>query len=45
MNRAFVQGVADGVGCPVTARLAPQPGLCCVKGEPAAPAEPASAGD
>jgi predicted ArsR family transcriptional regulator len=45
MNRAFVQGVADGVGCPVTARLAPEPGLCCVKGEPAAPAEPASAGD
>jgi predicted ArsR family transcriptional regulator len=34
MNRAFVQGVADGVGCAVTARLAPEPGLCCVKGEP-----------
>jgi len=36
MNRAFVQGVADGVGCAITARLAPEPGLCCVKGEPAA---------
>jgi len=34
MNRAFVQGVADGVGCAITARLAPEPGLCCVKGEP-----------
>jgi len=32
MNRAFVQGVADGVGCAgVTARLDPEPGLCCVK--------------
>jgi predicted ArsR family transcriptional regulator len=34
MNRAFVQGVADGVGCAITARLAPEPGLCCVRGEP-----------
>lgn len=31
INRAFVQGVADGVGCGVTARLEPEPGLCCVK--------------
>jgi len=37
MNRAFVQGVADGVGCAITARLAPEPGLCCVRGEPAGP--------
>ena len=32
INRAFVQGVADGVGCGVTACLEPEPGLCCVKG-------------
>ena len=31
INRAFVQGVADGVGCGVTACLEPEPGLCCVK--------------
>jgi predicted ArsR family transcriptional regulator len=32
LNRAFVQGVADGVGCAgVTACLEPEPGLCCVK--------------
>ncbi|HEU5035917.1 MAG TPA: helix-turn-helix domain-containing protein [Nocardioides sp.] len=31
LNRAFVQGVADGVGCGVTACLEPEPGLCCVK--------------
>ena len=27
----FVQGLADGLGCEVTACLAPEPGLCCVK--------------
>jgi predicted ArsR family transcriptional regulator len=32
LNRSFVQGVADGVGCDVTACLEPEPGLCCVKG-------------
>lgn len=32
LNRAFVQGVADGLGCDVTACLEPEPGLCCVKG-------------
>ncbi|KQW53415.1 transcriptional regulator [Nocardioides sp. Root1257] len=32
LNQAFVQGVADGVGCPgATARLEPEPGWCCVK--------------
>ena len=31
INRAFVQGVADGVGCGLTACLEPEPGLCCVK--------------
>lgn len=31
LNRSFVQGVADGVGCGVTACLEPEPGLCCVK--------------
>jgi predicted ArsR family transcriptional regulator len=31
LNRAFVQGVADGVGCGATACLEPEPGLCCVK--------------
>lgn len=32
LNRSFVQGVADGVGCAgVTACLEPEPGLCCVK--------------
>jgi predicted ArsR family transcriptional regulator len=40
LNRAFVQGVADGVGCGVTARLAPEPGLCCVRAEPPEPPEP-----
>ena len=33
LNRSFVQGVADGLGCPVKARLAPEPGLCCVRSE------------
>jgi len=32
LNQAFVQGIADGVGCGVTACLEPEPGLCCVKG-------------
>ena len=32
INRAFVQGLADGVGCGVTACLEPEPGQCCVKG-------------
>jgi predicted ArsR family transcriptional regulator len=32
LNRSFVQGVADGLGCDgVEARLEPEPGLCCVK--------------
>lgn len=32
LNRSFVQGVVDGLGCEgVEARLEPQPGLCCVK--------------
>ncbi len=32
LNRSFVQGVADGVGCAgVTAHLEPEPGQCCVK--------------
>jgi predicted ArsR family transcriptional regulator len=32
LNRSFVQGVADGMGCAgVTAHLEPEPGQCCVK--------------
>jgi predicted ArsR family transcriptional regulator len=32
LNRSFVQGVADGLGCAgVTAHLEPEPGQCCVK--------------
>lgn len=31
LNQAFVQGVADGVGCDLRACLEPEPGLCCVK--------------
>ena len=32
LNECFVQSVADGLGCRgVTARLEPEPGLCCVK--------------
>jgi predicted ArsR family transcriptional regulator len=32
LNQAFVQGVADGLGCQdVTAHLEPEPGRCCVK--------------
>jgi predicted ArsR family transcriptional regulator len=35
VNRAFVQGVADGVGCPgVTAHLEPEEGWCCVRVRP-----------
>jgi predicted ArsR family transcriptional regulator len=32
INQAFVQGIADAVGCGVTACLEPEPGQCCVKG-------------
>jgi predicted ArsR family transcriptional regulator len=31
LNRHFVQGVADGLGCDAEARLEPEPGRCCVK--------------
>lgn len=32
LNQAYVQGVADGLGCEeVTACLEPEPGRCCVK--------------
>jgi len=32
LNRAFVQGVADGLGCDgLHAQLEPEPGHCCVK--------------
>jgi predicted ArsR family transcriptional regulator len=31
LNRSFVQGIADGVGCDAEARLEPEPGHCCVK--------------
>lgn len=32
LNRDFVQGVAEGLGCPeVHAHLEPEPGMCCVK--------------
>jgi predicted ArsR family transcriptional regulator len=32
LNRDFVQGVADGLGCSgVEARLEPEPSMCCVK--------------
>jgi len=30
LNRSFVQGVADGMGCDVTACLEPDPERCCV---------------
>ncbi|MFC7494788.1 MULTISPECIES: helix-turn-helix transcriptional regulator [unclassified Nocardioides] len=33
LNRSFVQGVADAAGCDVRARLEPEPGQCCVKGQ------------
>ena len=33
LNRSFVQGVADGLGCrDVVASLEPQPETCCVPG-------------
>lgn len=32
LNRSFVQGVADGLGCDVEACLEPEDGMCCVKG-------------
>ena len=35
LNQAFVQGVADGLGCEATACLDPEPGWCCVKVRPA----------
>ena len=40
LNRAFVQGVADAVGCGLTADLSPAPGRCCVTArvEPVSPA-------
>jgi hypothetical protein len=32
LNRSYIQGVADGLGCAgVAARLEPEEGLCCVK--------------
>lgn len=38
VNCSFVQGVADGMGSDeLTARLAPQPGACCVKVSRSAP--------
>ena len=30
LNESFVQGVADGLGCPATACLEPSPERCCV---------------
>jgi predicted ArsR family transcriptional regulator len=43
LNRDFVQGVAEGLGCAqVAACLEPEPGQCCVKARAASrPAEPA----
>jgi predicted ArsR family transcriptional regulator len=43
LNRDFVQGVAEGLGCAqVAACLEPEPGRCCVKARAASrPAEPA----
>jgi predicted ArsR family transcriptional regulator len=34
VNQRFVQGVADGLGCPGAASLEPEDGLCCVKVRP-----------
>lgn len=43
MNRSFVQGVLDGLGCTgVEATLEPEPGWCCVKARPL-PEDPAVA--
>lgn len=37
LNKSFVQGVADGLGCHgITACLEPDPGRCCVKARPTA---------
>ncbi|TRY17010.1 helix-turn-helix domain-containing protein [Tessaracoccus rhinocerotis] len=37
LNKSFVQGVADGLGCDgLTACLEPDPGRCCVKARPTA---------
>jgi len=35
LNESFVQGVADGLGCPATACLEPSPERCCVTARPA----------
>ncbi len=35
LNASFVQGVADGLGCPATACLEPSPDRCCVTARPA----------
>ncbi len=35
LNESFVQGVADGLGCPATACLEPSPDRCCVTARPA----------
>ena len=35
LNGSFVQGVADGLGCPATACLEPSPDRCCVTARPA----------
>ena len=37
LNESFVQGVADGLGCPATACLEPSPDRCCVTARYAAP--------
>src|SRR3954469_9033595 len=31
LNLAFIAGLADGLGVPAEARLAPRPGACCVE--------------
>ena len=35
LNESFVQGVADGLGCPATACLETSPDRCCVTARPA----------
>jgi predicted ArsR family transcriptional regulator len=44
LNRDFVQGVADGVGCPAAARLDPGAGRCCVSVGAVSPGRGPSAG-
>lgn len=45
LNRDFVQGVAEGLGCgQVTACLEPEPGQCCVKARCMQSQPPAAAG-